>query len=457
MFETRNKHIFIAPHDSTDDNSVVKFYGNKLSLTSKVILSNVNNQVYHQLDYNGAFSSYQLVATNDHKIYTYQYFLRLPAERQLVSYHEASCYSEAKGYYYENLGGNIDVLGSKKINELGPYTLQFGQGFRVISQIDVEHHDIKARTSRLVMPSETQLSIDKKSTTGVYLNPLQHGQNFTVLSNITVNGHSIKTDYMTYSLAESYLYATDYAYFVRQNNGKYILTVSGANLCTKNESNNIILKNGANILISCGTEYNENELGNLLDAAVGKSITISAAPHTFSTSSTSNTTTISLSNANTSESREASFTITGTNGINLSQSSSGNIIISKTLQIGTGSSNGTTFNDKTTITTKNIGFGDGESIINFGTFDLAFRNSTLYKGNKINRFIIDTSHYAHGITVTSGKSQITNNSSNVANLVTWQTGTANGVGPVYDIQVVSSLPPDAKDHPNTLYLVTGGG
>lgn len=414
MFETSKKHMFfVDPGDNKSTKTVHKFYGAPLSLKNSFPSSAIN------LGFGGLFASLNTLNVSDHEIKQIWNYYQLPNETQL------------------SLG--------RSTTSVSP---SHGDSFTTISSVSVSNHKITPTYCTVNLPAETPLTIASNNVTDDYPD---NGGSFQIMYSITKNSsHSFTWHYNDVFLPEFDLKLLNSAgneikygpasYFDDEPTLEFgymqdsiwssikKIKFRGAQYCkTSSELEiNIVQKHSANHVFSASVPSTNN----------GK---------------------ITLSSADSAGVNSTSFYLYGGNGIKVSKIGSNLLSISHDIMVGTDYCSGGSFTDYTSNKDSFLSFATGEATLNFGNYELIFRGSILQKGNPSNKFIIDTSHYNHGIDIYNGEAFITNDPSDSVNLVTWQNGSANGVGPVYDIKVVSSLPSDAASHPHTLYLVTGGG
>lgn len=452
MFERKNKHMFfLDPEDTTK--TVQKFYGAPLSVAHGALCCNPS----------------------------------LPSAQQ---------------YYNSDTGDAIDIFGPNKSFEVDEPTskITFGGTFRMFKKIVVNDHKIDVVSTRVQVQNETQLSVALGNVTN---NTLSHGGNFQVITGLNVQDHNITPNYNQFTLpTETPVTITDVhaADDYPDNGGNFRIVYNirkllsdGSHVIRKYYNDVYLPEFDLKLLNSSGNNvnYSSNPLlyyigeptlefgftSNGIWSSIKKikfvgahyyankdylSIDVNtdvyhAAEHAGAiynvTSNSVSTKQVRLANGDFYGAKETklfsiyvdssmSVSYTGTNDLSFTAkhgSTHEAALSGTTMQITKNGISGTSTTNLWTIKS-----GTGINVSGSGT-ELTISNTSL------------NSHYSHGITVTSGKSKITDSSSDIANLVTWQTGTANNVGPVYDIKVVSALPSDAGLHPNTLYLVTGGG
>lgn len=472
MFETSKKHMFfVDPGDNKSTKTVHKFYGAPLSVVHSYWsvrnrMELFTNEFYEEpfgylpgsmrndiatatLEHESEFSVISEIKVNDHAINAKYATLKLPRETTLS-------------------------LGSTPSSTVSP---SHGGNFSVINSIKVSNHKITPQYKTVWLPNETKLSIGTASLLN-YISA-KHGESFTVIGDLDVSNHTITPINSVINLPESYLYATCKA-SMKYNSilHKFYWVVYGAYINMKNESKNVLLQQGNNISITCGTEYNTESNNILIGNEVGNTITISAtnthsANHTFSASASSNVGTITLNNTDSSGDNSTSFTITGTNGINVTASST-NINISSpyNASVKTQKTNSTTYLSGKLTTSDEIGWeyvNDRVYMKNGVLYSKDERTLTVTSAGvvEVGKYIDfhsanfgtnDSQDYCCRLQDDSTSARIIKLPNNAGTLPVSNHHTSNSANIlVTDIRVVTSLPSNAASYPNTLFLVTGGG
>lgn len=405
MFETSKKHMFfVDPGDNKSTKTVHKFYGAPLSINPTVSGS--------VLSHGDSFVAVSNISVNDHNITQHLNVLNLPNETNL------------------SLG--------RSTTSVSP---SHGGSFTTISSVSVSNHQITPTYCTVNLPNETPLTITTSAVGDDY--PSNGGQ-FRIVWSIS------KTTPQTHKFNWSYDYVHLPKIDLRVLNDDE--TIFSQLICESKTSK--ILEFG---YLQNKTWYSMTKIrfidfdwcyigNNYYDISPSHNGT-----HTISVEPNDNEGTVSLTGTNC----YGTVTIYGQNGIAVKAPNRNSIAIHGNTRIGCGDVMQASFTDLTDDTLTNVSWYNNPKL-DFGRFTLGFRHCILDKGPLTNSFIV-TPNSGHGIIVTNGKSTVTTDPSDKVNLVTWQNGSANGVGPVYDIKVVSSLPSNAASYTNTLYLVTGGG
>lgn len=446
MFETKQRHMFfVDPGEDLNDEGkriVHKFYGAPLSVLHAAITNNGTN-----------------------------YGLSNMRQTDLGFIEPASSLNRFKYHY----------------------NVSFGQSFNVISKITVNDHKINPIFCAVTLPNETQLSLGR-STSSI---TAKHGESFEVVSSLSVSNHNITPTYTTVNIPESYLYTSAFITISAIGSSSNILLRkhAGANIKLMNETNFITLKSGNNINIISGSEYNDklvsigNEVGNTITISATNTHSVEHGAEMVTASASTSGKTINLTNTySTGDGALKLFSIIPGNNVYMefsdnnrditinsfnthvvthvftASADSSNKFVSMHLSNAGTNPNYSPLNIKGGTGINVTGSGDTFTITNsstntdtkLSTISNTITSYLIGKSTKPSTSSIDTSTgYTNPSVFMKSGILYSDNSRTIVSKVHNSNPAANNLI-VHDIRVVTALPSNASQYPNTLFLVTGG-
>lgn len=445
MFETKQKHMFfVDPGEDLNDEGkriVHKFYGAPLSV------------LHAAITYNGG--------TN--------YGLSIMRATNLGFIEPASSLNRYKYHY----------------------NVSFGQSFNVISKITVNDHKINPIFCAVTLPNETQLSLGRSTS----LITAKHGESFEVVSSLSVSNHNITPTYTTVNIPESYLYTSTFTTSYVIDNILF-KNYAGANIKLMNETKFITLKSGDNISIISGSEYNDeyfvrfgNEVGNTVTISATNTHSVEHGAEMVTASASTSGKTINLTNTySTGYGALKLFSIIPGNNVYMefsdnnrditinsynthvvthvftASADSSNKFVSMHLSNAGTNPNYSPLNIKGGTGINVTGSGDTFTITNsstntdtkLSTISNTITSYLIGKSTKPSTSSIDTSTgYTNPSVFMNSGILYSDNSRTIVSKVHDSNPAANNLI-VHDIRVVTALPSNASQYPNTLFLVTGG-